>query len=167
MTANKALLAEHGPEIFAQARESGRSVAFEASVGGGIPIVQALARRPGGEPGPEPLGDPQRHLQLHPLAMTREGLPYASALGGSSGARIRRGRPDARRRRHRHRAQAGDPGPDRVRGDREPSDIPRQGIDRLQSADLKYAASWATPSSCWPWPRLTRVRSNCVWRRRW
>jgi len=43
VTANKALLAEHGPEVFAQARKYGRAVAFEASVGGGIPIVQALA----------------------------------------------------------------------------------------------------------------------------
>lgn len=42
ITANKALIAEHGPELFAQARKSGRALAFEASVGGGIPIVQAL-----------------------------------------------------------------------------------------------------------------------------
>ncbi len=41
-TANKALLAEHGAEIFAQARRFDRAVAFEGSVGGGIPIVQAL-----------------------------------------------------------------------------------------------------------------------------
>ena len=42
VTANKALLAEHGAEIFAQARRYGRAVAFEASVAGGIPIVQAV-----------------------------------------------------------------------------------------------------------------------------
>ena len=42
VTANKALLAEHGPEIFAQARQAGRAVGFEGSVAGGIPIVQAL-----------------------------------------------------------------------------------------------------------------------------
>ncbi len=42
VTANKALLAEHGPAIFAQGRASRRAVAFEGSVGGGIPIVQAL-----------------------------------------------------------------------------------------------------------------------------
>ncbi|MFO0953888.1 MAG: homoserine dehydrogenase, partial [Isosphaeraceae bacterium] len=39
VTANKALLAEHGPEVFAAARKYGRAVAFEASVAGGIPIV--------------------------------------------------------------------------------------------------------------------------------
>jgi homoserine dehydrogenase len=42
VTANKALLAEHGDEIFRAARAAGRAVAFEASVGGGIPIVAAL-----------------------------------------------------------------------------------------------------------------------------
>lgn len=43
VTANKALLAERGEEIFAAARKHGRAVAFEAAVGGGIPIVQALS----------------------------------------------------------------------------------------------------------------------------
>jgi homoserine dehydrogenase len=43
VTANKALLAEHGTEIFAAARRSGRVVAFEAAVAGGIPIIQALS----------------------------------------------------------------------------------------------------------------------------
>jgi homoserine dehydrogenase len=42
VTANKALLAECGPEIFDRAHQLGRSVAFEASVGGGIPIIAAL-----------------------------------------------------------------------------------------------------------------------------
>ena len=43
VTANKALLAEHGPELFAVAREAGRSIAFEAAIAGGIPIVAAIA----------------------------------------------------------------------------------------------------------------------------
>ena len=42
VTANKALLAEHGPELFALARKQGRSIAFEAAVAGGIPIVAAI-----------------------------------------------------------------------------------------------------------------------------
>lgn len=42
VTANKALIAEHGPEIFAMAREMGQPVAFEAAVAGGIPIIKAL-----------------------------------------------------------------------------------------------------------------------------
>ncbi len=42
VTANKALLAEHGPELFELARRLGRSIAFEAAVAGGIPIVAAI-----------------------------------------------------------------------------------------------------------------------------
>lgn len=44
VTANKALLAEHGPEIFDRARELGRCVAFEASVAGGIPIIANVSQ---------------------------------------------------------------------------------------------------------------------------
>jgi homoserine dehydrogenase len=42
VTANKALLAKHGTEIFEAAREKGVMVAFEAAVAGGIPIIKAL-----------------------------------------------------------------------------------------------------------------------------
>ena len=42
VTANKALLAVHGTEIFAAARDKGVVVAFEAAVAGGIPIIKAL-----------------------------------------------------------------------------------------------------------------------------
>ncbi len=42
VTANKALLAEHGNEIFSAAQRQGVSVAFEAAVAGGIPIIKAL-----------------------------------------------------------------------------------------------------------------------------
>ncbi|WP_027600824.1 MULTISPECIES: homoserine dehydrogenase [Pseudomonas] len=42
VTANKALIAVHGNEIFAKAREQGVIVAFEASVAGGIPVIKAL-----------------------------------------------------------------------------------------------------------------------------
>ncbi|MDR0577388.1 MAG: homoserine dehydrogenase [Candidatus Accumulibacter sp.] len=42
VTANKALLARHGNEIFAAAQRRGVTVAFEAAVCGGIPIIKAL-----------------------------------------------------------------------------------------------------------------------------
>jgi homoserine dehydrogenase len=42
VTANKALIAKHGNEIFAKASEKGLMVAFEAAVAGGIPIIKAL-----------------------------------------------------------------------------------------------------------------------------
>ena len=44
VTANKALLAEHGEELFDRARALGRTIAFEASVGGGIPIIANISQ---------------------------------------------------------------------------------------------------------------------------
>ncbi|MEO1970449.1 MAG: homoserine dehydrogenase, partial [Pirellulaceae bacterium] len=44
VTANKALLAEHGGELFDRARDLGRSIAFEASVAGGIPIITSISQ---------------------------------------------------------------------------------------------------------------------------
>ena len=42
VTANKALLAQHGNEIFAAAQKEGVMVAFEAAVAGGVPIIKSL-----------------------------------------------------------------------------------------------------------------------------
>jgi len=42
VTANKALLAEHGAEIFSAAAKAGVELGFEASVAGGIPIIKAI-----------------------------------------------------------------------------------------------------------------------------
>jgi homoserine dehydrogenase len=44
VTANKALLAIHGAEVFDAGRRHNRALAFEASVGGGIPIIAALCQ---------------------------------------------------------------------------------------------------------------------------
>ena len=91
VTANKALLAEHGSKVFAQGRLAGRAVAFEGSVGGGIPIVQAL-------------GFALAANQVQSLAaivngtcnfiltrMTSEGLSYEDALAPGPAARLCRG----------------------------------------------------------------------------
>ena len=44
VTANKALLAEHGAELFDRARLLGRCIAFEAAVAGGIPIISNISQ---------------------------------------------------------------------------------------------------------------------------
>ncbi|MBP1719256.1 MAG: hom, partial [Deltaproteobacteria bacterium] len=62
VTANKALLAVHGTEIFSAAEEKGVEIGFEGSVGGGIPIIRSMN---GGQPDQGHLRDPERHLELH------------------------------------------------------------------------------------------------------
>jgi homoserine dehydrogenase len=42
VTANKALLAHHGPELYEEARRRGVHLAFEAAVAGGIPLIRAV-----------------------------------------------------------------------------------------------------------------------------
>jgi homoserine dehydrogenase len=44
VTANKALLCEHGGELFARAKALGRTIAFEAAVAGGIPIIATVGQ---------------------------------------------------------------------------------------------------------------------------
>jgi len=44
VTANKALLCEHGPELFHLAREKGRCISFEAAVAGGCPVIAAIGQ---------------------------------------------------------------------------------------------------------------------------
>lgn len=43
VTANKAVLASHGPELYAQVQSSGGHLHFEASVGGGIPLIKPIS----------------------------------------------------------------------------------------------------------------------------
>ena len=66
VTANKALLAHHGDEIFRAAEQRGVEVGFEASVGGGIPIIRTLKDGLGGDRNQRRLRHRQRHLELHP-----------------------------------------------------------------------------------------------------
>ena len=45
VTANKALMATYGEEVMGAADEAGKEIAFEASVGGGIPIIDPMNTR--------------------------------------------------------------------------------------------------------------------------
>ena len=49
-TSNEALVAEHGPELLAMAKERNLNFMFEASVGGGIPIIRPLKQSMAGDP---------------------------------------------------------------------------------------------------------------------
>jgi homoserine dehydrogenase len=139
VTANKALLAEHGPEVFAHARRFGRSVSFEASVGGGIPIVHALGVSLAGNQVQSVSAILNGTCNFILTSMTREGLSYEAAL---------------RMAQERGYAEA-DPtldvdGTDTAHklavlaqlcfgASLTTRQIPREGIDRLQPADIRYA----------------------------
>jgi len=139
VTANKALLAEHSTQIFTQARAAKRAVAFEGSAGGGIPIVQAI-------------GFALAANQIQSLAailngtcnfiltkMTGAGMPYDEALSQAQRLGFAEADPtlDVNGTDTAHKlailVQLA------FETDVALSTIPRQGIDRLNLADLRYA----------------------------
>lgn len=80
VTANKALLARHGAEVFDTARRYQRTVAFEASVGGGIPIVVALSQGLAANQILALQGILNGTSNFILTAMTDQGVSYADAL---------------------------------------------------------------------------------------
>ena len=139
VTANKALLCEHGPELFALAREKGRTIAFEAAVAGGIPIIATLGQSMSANQitSIEAILNGTSNFIL--TEMLAKGSPYEEVLKEAQ----KRGYAEA------------DPsmdvdGTDAAQklvllaqlafGTRVPLEaFPRQGIDSLQLADLNYA----------------------------
>ena len=81
VTANKALLAVHGPEIFAAAEQSGVDVGYEASVGGGIPIIRTLKEGLAGDRNRAIYGIVNGTSNYILSTMTQQGGEFAAVLG--------------------------------------------------------------------------------------
>jgi len=80
VTANKALLAEHGEEIYRTAEKYGLGLSFEASVGGGIPIIRALKEGLAANRISTIMGILNGTSNYILTRMTQDGLPYADAV---------------------------------------------------------------------------------------
>jgi len=80
VTANKALIAERGPEIFEAASAAGVSILFEAAVGGGIPLIRPLSESLAGERLDRILGIVNGTTNYILSAMDSEGASYADVL---------------------------------------------------------------------------------------
>ena len=139
VTANKALLAEHGAELFAQARRYRRAIAFEASVGGGIPIVQALGVSLAANQVQALAAIVNGTCNFILTSMTRDGLPYAQALAKAQELGYAEADPtldvDGTDTAHKLAILAQLAFGINVTT----REIPRAGIDRLQPADIAYA----------------------------
>ncbi|ADB18953.1 Homoserine dehydrogenase [Pirellula staleyi DSM 6068] len=139
VTANKALLAEHGPELFDRARELGRSIAFDAAVAGGIPIITNIGQCFSANQIQSLRGILNGTSNFIVSQMEEQGADYAAALAEAQ----KRGFAEA------------DPTMDVDGSDAAQklailahlafgarvhwTEIPRVGIDKLDPADLKYA----------------------------
>ncbi len=139
VTANKALLAEHGPEVFEAARKAGRTVCFEAAVAGGVPIIRALAESLAANQVTAIQAILNGTSNFILTAMAERGVGYAAALAEAQ----RLGYAEA------------DPTLDVDGSDAahklailaqiafgvvaRPGDIDRQGIDRIDPMDVRFA----------------------------
>lgn len=81
VTANKALLAENGEQLFRKAAEKGLSLLYEASVAGGIPIVQTLKESLAGNRIQSLVGILNGTSNYILSEMTSSGLDFSTALG--------------------------------------------------------------------------------------
>lgn len=80
VTANKALLATHGAEVFDAGRRHGKAIAFEASVAGGIPIISALMQGLAANQILSIQGILNGTCNFILTSMSDQGLPYAEVL---------------------------------------------------------------------------------------
>ena len=80
VTANKALLAKHGAEIFAAAERAGVGLQFEASVGGGIPIIRTLREALAGDRNTAVFGIVNGTSNYILSTMSAEGRSFADVL---------------------------------------------------------------------------------------
>ncbi len=80
VTGNKALLAEHGEELFEAANKSGMAIGFEASVGGGVPIIRTLREALAGDRQRAVYGIVNGTCNSILTTMTEQGAEFATAL---------------------------------------------------------------------------------------
>lgn len=91
VTANKALLAAHGRELFAGA--GGMALGFEASVCGGVPIVRALRGGLAGDRVQSVMGVLNGTCNFVLTRMDRDGVPFATALRAAQAAGLAEANP--------------------------------------------------------------------------
>ncbi len=83
VTANKALLAEFGQELYAAAHDNNVNLAFEAAVGGGIPVLRALREGLAANNTRTIIGILNGTSNYILTRMTQDGLPYRDAVSGA------------------------------------------------------------------------------------
>ena len=180
VTANKALMAVSTGEL-AQAAESAHvDLYFEAAVAGAIPVIRPLTQSLAGDTVLRVAGIVNGTTNYILSAMDSTGADYAVGAGRRERSRLRRGRPDRRRRGLRRRRQGRDPGVDRVPHPRHRRRrLPRGHHQGHAGRTSSRRARWAARSSCSPSAsasstmkdsnvfRPGSIRRWCRWSIRW
>ena len=139
VTANKALLAVKGPELFKLARDNNTCIAFEASAGGGIPIIDALQRGLIANRVDALLGIVNGTCNFILSQMTQKGWSYDQALKEAQAQGFAEANPtmDVSGRDSAQKLAILASIAFNVKVDE--ADIHLEGIDKLDAADLKFA----------------------------
>ncbi len=140
VTANKSLLSRSGPDLFALARKHNVCIAFEASCGGGIPIINAIAQGLVGNRIDALIGIVNGTCNFILTQMTRHGWTYDAALkeAQSLGFAERDPTLDVSGRDAAQKLALLAGLAFNVRAGEQ--DIHVEGIDRLQDSDIKLAS---------------------------
>jgi homoserine dehydrogenase len=139
VTANKELLAARGLELFDVAASKGVSLLFEAAVGGGIPLIRPLTESLAGEKISRVLGIVNGTTNYILSAMETDGQAYDDALGAAQALGFAEADPTADVGGHDAAAKAAILAGLAFGTWVEPSEVHREGIDRLDLADLEAA----------------------------
>jgi homoserine dehydrogenase len=140
VTANKALLAHYGAELYAAARSAGGALAFEASVGGTIPVLRALREGLCADRLSSVLGIVNGTCNFILTEMERGGEPYEACLKRAQDLGYAEADPtfdvDGTDSMHKLVILVGLAFGAHV----DPDDVATEGIEALQPIDLEYAA---------------------------
>ena len=139
VTANKELLAEAGPELFAAAESTGCALLFEAAVAGAIPLVRALRVSLVGEHVRRILGIVNGTTNYILTEMSEKGVSYTAALREAQRLGYAERDPSADVGGHDAAAKAAILAGIAFSADVVASDVYREGIETIETADIEFA----------------------------
>jgi hypothetical protein len=159
ITANKALLSEHGATLHEIAYENGVDLFYEAAVAGAIPLLRPLRESLAGDQVQRVLGIVNGTTNYILTKMDEEGADYARRARRGPAPRVRRGRPHRRCRGSRCGRQGSDPGHPGLPLQRHPVRRLLRGHQfgvTLARHRSRHAISGSS-SNCWPSPSARRT----------
>lgn len=139
ITANKALLASHGPELHACAADNRVDLLFEAAVAGGIPLVRPLRESLLGEPIRRVMGIVNGTTNYILTRMSEEGVSYDEALGEAQRLGYAEADPTADVGGHDAAAKAAILATIAFGVDVRVDDVPTEGIEAIRTGDIDFA----------------------------
>lgn len=143
VTANKALLAAHGAELFAAADGAGTDLAFEAAVAGAIPIIRPLRESLAGDRVERVLGIVNGTTNYVLDKMATEGLDLADAVAQAQALGYAEADPTADVEGHDAAAKAAILASLAFHTRVRLADVAREGISTVTAADVAWAARTA------------------------